>query len=322
MMSFQPRCTLKNGTTIPAIGLGTWKSERQLVGKAVCDALKIGYRHIDCASIYGNETEIGEAIEYSRKAFKISRDDLWLTSKLWNDCHQPEFVRPALLQTLQDLKLERLDLYLIHWPVSQRHGIKIAKEANEQISRTELPLSETWKAMEALVKEGLIREIGVSNFSSNKLHALMKSATIQPCMNQVERHPYLQQTSLVSTCEQSKIAITAYSPLGSGGSNNLNLLQEPLIQDISGQYNCAPAQVLLAWGLAKNTIVIPKSIHPQRLQSNLDSINIQLQKDDISRIDTLERHHRFNDGTIWALKDGHYTCASLWDDDNPSVESQ
>lgn len=313
-MSFQPRCTLNNGSTIPAIGLGTWKSERQLVGKAVCNALSIGYRHIDCASIYGNETEIGEAIEYSCNEFKISRDDLWLTSKLWNDCHQPEFVRPALLQTLQDLRIDTLDLYLIHWPVSQRHGIKIAKEASEQISRSELSLSDTWEAMEALVREGLIRQIGVSNFSSKKLRTLTKSATIQPCVNQVERHPYLQQTSLVSTCEELEIAITAYSPLGSGGDNNLNLLREPLIQDISLAYNCTPAQVLLAWGIAKHTIVIPKSIHPQRLQNNLDSIKIKLQKDDISRIDTLEHHHRFNDGTIWALKDGHYTYASLWDE--------
>lgn len=313
-MVLQPQCTLKDGTTIPAIGLGTWKSDKHLVGKAVNNALKIGYRHIDCASIYGNEAEIGEAIQYHLTQFNTSRDELWITSKLWNDCHQPEFVRPALLKTLQDLRLDRLDLYLIHWPVSHRHGIKIAKEAREQIPRAELPLSDTWEAMEALVKEGLVQKIGVSNFNSKKLRTLTKSASISPCVNQVERHPYLQQPSLLSTCEQLGIVITAFSPLGSGGSENLNLLKEEMIQEISLRNHCTPAQVLLAWGLAKKTIVIPKSTNPERLKSNLESTTIQLQKEDIDCIDSLERHHRFNDGTIWALQGGDYTASYLWDE--------
>ena len=300
---------------MPAIGLGTWKSETNLVGRAVYAALEIGYRHIDCASIYGNEKEIGEAIESYSSKFKTARDDLWLTSKLWNDCHQAEFVRPALLSTLKNLQQDALDLYLIHWPVSHRHGIPIAREAHEQIARKELPLSEIWEAMEDLVKEGLVRQIGVSNFSSKKLHTILETASISPCVNQIERHPYLQQKSLLTACKHHQIIVTAFSPLGSGGDDNFNLLQEELVLDISLEKNCTPAQVLLAWGIAQDTVVIPKSTNIERLQDNLDAINIKLTKEDITRINTLEKHHRFNDGKIWCLDGGDYTLSNLWDDD-------
>ena len=313
MSSVQRQLQLRDGSLMPAIGLGTWKSESNLVGQAVDAALEVGYRHLDCASIYGNEREIGEATAQACRQHAIPRDELWITSKLWNDCHEPEHVRPALIRTLEDLQLDFLDLYLIHWPVSHHHGIAVAQQASEQIARNDLSLADTWQAMEALVDEGLVGAIGVSNFSELKLSALMQDARILPSVNQVERHPYLQQPSLLSFCHQHKIVLTAYSPLGSGGHGSTNLLHDPVIQAIGADHDCSPAQVLLAWGLAQDTVVIPKSVKPERLQSNLDAAFIKLREEDLAKIKQLDRNLRFNGGEIWILEGGDYTIANLWD---------
>ena len=314
MTSVQRQHTLRDGSLMPSIGLGTWKSDNNVVGAAVQTALELGYRHIDCASIYGNEQEIGEAIRQFSCQHSISRDELWITSKLWNDCHAPEHVRPALISSLKALQMDSLDLYLIHWPVSHHHGITIAQQASEQISRSELPLSETWEAMEALVEEGLVGSIGVSNFSELKLTNLMKSAKILPSVNQVERHPYLQQPALLNYCHENQIVLTAYSPLGSGGDAAANLLHDTEINAIARAHCCSPAQVILAWGLAEDTVVIPKSVKSERLRSNLEAGLIHLTKDDISTIEHLDRNRRFNGGELWVLEGGDYTLANLWDE--------
>jgi len=313
MASVQRQLQLRDGSLMPAIGLGTWKSERNVVGQAVLAALEVGYRHLDCASIYGNEREIGEAIDQFCRQRVLPRDDIWITSKLWNDCHEPKHVRPALIRTLEDLKLDFVDLYLIHWPVSHHHGIVVAQQATEQIPRTDLPLAETWQAMEALVDEGLVGAIGVSNFSELKLTALMQEARILPSVNQVERHPYLQQPSLLSFCHDHHIVLTAYSPLGSGGHGSTNLLRDPVIEAISHEYDCSPAQVLLSWGLAQETVVIPKSVKPERLRSNLEAAFIKLRGEDMVKIKNLDKNLRFNSGEIWILEGGDYTMANLWD---------
>ena len=198
-----------------ALGLGTWKSSPGEVGGAVRTALELGYRHIDCASIYGNEAEIGQALAGAFRDGVVQRDQLWITSKLWNDCHAPEDVRPALLRSLSDLQLEQLDLYLIHWPVVHRHGVVMPEQAADQIPLEQLPLSQTWGAMEALVEEGLVRQIGVSNCSAAKIAALLPQARHRPMVNQVERHPWLQQNALLQLCQREGIGLTAYSPLGS-----------------------------------------------------------------------------------------------------------
>ena len=206
---------LSNGKEMPIFGLGTWKSEPGAVRQAVLDAVAAGYRHIDCASIYGNEAEIGSALAELFASGLVTRKDLWITSKLWNNSHSPKDVAPALQQTLNSLGLDYLDLYLMHWPVAQRSDVVFPEQASDLVSLNDVPLTATWSAMEELVDQGLCVCIGVSNFSVAKLQALLDVARIAPAVNQIELHPYLQQSQMLEFCGVNHIAVTAYSPLGS-----------------------------------------------------------------------------------------------------------
>ena len=301
--------------SMPSLGLGTWKAAPGEVGQAVRDALELGYRHIDCASIYGNEAEIGAALQQAFRAGVVNREAIWVTSKLWNDCHEPEQVRPALLRSLQSLGLEQLDLYLIHWPVAHRHGVLMAEQATDQIPLEQLPLHDTWAAMEALVDEGLVRQIGVSNCSAAKIAAFLPHARHRPMVNQVERHPWLQQNALLQYCQLEQIRLTAYSPLGSpSGDGEAPLLEDPVITGIAAEHKASSAQVLLAWGLATGSAVIPKSVRRDRLASNLAANQLELSNTDLEGIAALDRHNRFVDGSFWELPDGPYRRATLWDE--------
>ena len=311
-----PQLTLADGTPMPALGLGTWKAAPGEVGMAVSTALELGYRHVDCASIYGNEAEIGAALATALDQGGVRRDDLWITSKLWNDCHASAQVRPALEQTLRDLQLDHLDLYLIHWPVVHRHGVLMPSSAADQIPLQQLPLQETWGAMEALVEAGLVRQIGVSNCSRAKLAALLPHCRIQPAMNQVERHPWLQQNDLLAFCRKERIGVTAYAPLGSAAvtGDRTSLLGDPMIHAIASAHGSSAAQVLLAWGLACGTAVIPKSVHRERLADNLAASQLNLSPSELAQINALDRGHRFIDGSIWELQGGPYPQTTLWDE--------
>ncbi|MBM5799421.1 MAG: aldo/keto reductase [Cyanobacteria bacterium K_DeepCast_35m_m2_023] len=310
-----PELTIQGGTTMPALGLGTWKAAPGEVGRAVRTALELGYRHIDCASIYGNEAEIGTALTGALTEGVVKRDALWITSKLWNDCHAPKQVRPALERTLADLQLDDLDLYLIHWPVVHTHGVLMPREAHDQIPLEQLPLHTTWAALEALVDAGLVRHIGLSNCSGAKITALLPHCRIQPAMNQIERHPWLQQNDLLAFCRQHDIAVTAYSPLGSAAAGGPGpLLSEPALAAIAERHGSSPAQVLLAWGLACDTAVIPKSVQRERLAANLQAAQLQLSASELQQIAALDRQHRFVDGSFWELPAGPYTRANLWDE--------
>ncbi len=311
-----PQITLADGTSLPALGLGTWRAAPGDVGAAVRAALELGYRHIDCASIYGNEAEIGAALAAAQHEGLVQRNELWITSKLWNDCHAPEQVRPALEQTLRELRLEHLDLFLIHWPVVHRHGVLMPSRATDQIALEQLPLVQTWAAMEELVEAGLVRQIGVSNCSVVKLAGLLPQCRIRPAMNQIERHPWLQQNILLDYCQQQDIGVTAYSPLGSAAAAGepAPLLHDAQILAIAASHAASPAQVLLAWGLACGTAVIPKSVHRQRLADNLAAARLELSAGDLEQIGRLDRGHRFVDGSFWELPDGPYRLANLWDE--------
>lgn len=310
-----------NNDAMPVLGLGTWKSEPGEVYEAVKTAIKLGYRHIDCAPVYGNEVEVGKALAESFDEGIVSREEMWITSKLWNDNHAPEHVGPAISKTLQDLRLDYLDLFLIHWPINLKHGIGFPQKADDFVSLEELPLIDTWSAMEELVDKGLCRHIGVSNFSIAKTMQLLKKGHLAPEVNQVEMHPYLQQQDLIDFCNANNILLTAYSPLGSPdrpaqlkAADEPVLLEDPVIRKIADQINATPGQVLIAWAIIRGTSVIPKSVNPARIKQNLEAASINLSWYDWEAINKLDIPRRYVTGSFWEFEGGPYTVGSIWDE--------
>ncbi len=314
--------SLSNGDQIPALGLGTWKSQADIVGKAVETALALGYRHIDCAAIYGNETAIGSVLGQAMRSGQVRREELWITSKLWSNAHAPDDVIPALQKSLGDLGLDYLDLYLVHWPVVMRAGVKSLSQGSDLLPFSNESLRGTWQAMEQALDQGLCRHIGVSNFSLKKLQDLLAFARRKPEMNQVELHPYLQQSRLLEFAQQAGILLTGYAPLGSGDrpdtlkkAEEPSLFSEPVIQSIASHHRITPAQVLLAWAIERGTITIPKSVNPTRLKENLAAADISLSATDLEQIAALDRHYRYVSGDFWMVPDSPYSLAMLWDED-------
>ncbi|WP_136795411.1 MULTISPECIES: aldo/keto reductase [Desulfosediminicola] len=311
----------RNNDTIPALGLGTWKSATGKVYEAVKTALDIGYKHIDCAPIYGNETEIGQAFGESFSSGILKREEIFITSKLWCNAHAPEMVQPALEKTLADLQLEYLDLFLIHWPVHFVPEVVFPSSTDQFIPYKELPIAQTWEAMEDLVAQGLVRHIGVSNFSIKKLQELSENSQIAPEMNQIEMHPYLQQPKMIEFCNTNDILLTAYSPLGSPdrpadlkAADEPLLLEEPVVQKIAEAHNVSTAQVLINWAVNRGTVVIPKSVTPSRIQQNLEAADLNLSEEEYREIDTIDRHRRYVTGEFWAPEGSPYTIANIWDE--------
>lgn len=308
-----------NGDEMPMIGLGTWKSPPGEVYEAVTTALETGYRHIDCAPIYKNEPEVGAALSDSFDAGVTQRDDVWVTSKLWNDAHHPENVRSALEQTLDDLRLDTLDLYLIHWPVAFERGVDYPASPDEFVSLDEIPLTDTWAALEALKADGLVRHIGVSNFSVPKLQLLIDAGDVTPEMNQIELHPYLQQPEMLSFAEEQGIPLTAYSPLGSKdrpasmkADDEPVLLEDPTVHDIAEQHDASAAQVLISWALHRGTAVIPKSTTPRHIRENFAAAELELTAADREALAALDKHRRYLPVQDWTAEGTPYTQAELW----------
>lgn len=313
--------TFADDDHLPALGLGTWKSRPGEVYGAVTEALRLGYRHLDCAPIYGNEAEIGQALADSIAAGVVRREEVWLTSKLWNDAHAPEDVGPALQRTLRDLRTPYLDLYLIHWPICFKPGVVFPDDASGFVALDAMPLAATWAALEAEAEAGRVRHLGVSNLSVSKLRDLLPRCRRRPVMNQVELHPYLQQPALVAYCRSEGIHLTAYSPLGSPDrpaglkvDGEPALLSDPVVTAIAARHEASPAQVLLAWALAQGHAVIPKSIHPGRLAQNLAAASLTLDEEALASLSGLDRHRRYVSGDGFVMPGAPYTLANLWDE--------
>lgn len=307
--------TLKfdNGDTMHAIGLGTWKATGNDVKKAVKEALYAGYRHIDTAAVYGNEEEIGEALSEVFAEGNIMREDVFITSKLWNDAHQEGQVIPAIEDSLKKLKLDYLDLYLVHWPVAFRPGVGFPEKTSDYLSPEEAPIIETWKQMETAKKTGHTKHIGVSNFSKEKLKDLISKAEIKPEMNQVEMHPYLQQDDLVDFCKGEDVLMTAYSPLGSGdrsaamkGEDEPNLMEIDEIKEIARKNGASTAQVLINWHNQRGIATIPKSASKEHIKDNFQAASVQLDNDDMKTIKGLNKNYRFITGKFFEAPEKGY----------------
>ncbi len=267
--NLQDTTTLHNGVTMPWFGLGVFKVEEgpELV-EAVKAAMKHGYRSVDTAAIYGNEEGVGQGIREGLREAGISREDLFVTSKVWNADLGYESTIAAYEASLQKLGLDYLDLYLIHWPVEGK-------------------FKEAWRALETLYKEGKVKAIGVSNFQIHHLEELMKDAEIKPMINQVEYHPRLTQKELQSFCRDNGIQLEAWSPLMQG-----QLLDQEVLKDIAGKHGKSVAQVILRWDLQNGVVTIPKSTKEHRIVENAAVFDFELTKEDMERIDSLNQNHR------------------------------
>lgn len=315
---FMKTLTFKNGDQMPLLGLGTWKSAPGEVYQAIREAIRIGYRHFDCAAIYSNEKEVGQALADAQKAGEVTREELWITSKLWNSAHRKADVLPALHQTLSDLQLPYLDLYLVHWPVVLQPGVGFPKTVEEFDTLEGVPLHETWGQMEVALEKGLVRHIGVSNFNITRLKEISDGARHLPEMNQCEMHPFLPQQKLVDYCHSQSIHMTAYSPFGSPdratkSPDEPSLFENQVIREVAQRHQATPAQVLVAWSVARGIGVIPKSVKAARLQQNFDGAHIELSADDMNALKNTGVHYRFINGALWLRTGSPYSVTDLWE---------
>ena len=302
--------------TQASIGLGLWKIANDQCADTVYSAIKLGYRHLDSACDYGNEIEVGQGIAQALADGLCSREDLTITSKLWNTYHAPEHVKPALEKILSDLGLDYLDSFLIHFPIAQvfvpfeeRYPPEWLYDPDADqpaMKLSHVPLADTWGAMEELVHQGLVKRIGVCNYNSGLLHDLMSYATIKPAELQIESHPYLTQESLIRLANSYGMEVTAFSPFGALSYIELDMAQaeesvlaQAAIVKAAQTHQKTPAQIVLRWGVQRGCSVITKTTKPERLQENLQVFDFTLSDAEMTAISALNKNRRFNDPGVF-----------------------
>lgn len=319
-----PYRTLYTGAKIPAVGLGTFGSDRYTgteIAEAVFGAAVIGYRHFDCAAVYGNEKEIGISLQKVISS-GIKREELWITSKLWNDKHAEEDVIPACKQTLQDLQLEYLDLYLIHWPFPNHHapGVDVNSRDPHAVPYIHENYMKTWRQMEKLVEVGLVRHIGTSNMTIPKLKLLLEDAKIKPATNELELHPHFQQPELFQFCIDNKITPIGFAPIGSPARPDRDRtpddtvdIEDPVIVRISKRLGVHPAVVCVKWAVQRGQIPIPFSIRPEQYWNNLKAaVTEPLTDEEMREIAGIDKDNRLIKGQVF-LWENAKDWQDLWD---------
>lgn len=302
--------------SIPPVGFGVWKIAPDQCADIVYQAIKNGYRHLDCASDYGNEAEVGQGIRQAISDGLCTREELWVTSKLWNTYHAKEHVQAALEKSLADLGLDYLDLYLIHFPIALEYVPFTTRypaewvfdpSAEEPIMQpAKVPLMETWLALEQLTVLGLTKQIGVCNYNTGLMNDLLSYANIKPAMLQIESHPYLTQEPLLKLCEQNGIPVTAFSPLGAlsyveldmAGSQD-SVLEQAVVKQAAQRQGKTPAQIVLRWGVQRGCSIIPKTSRPERMSENLALFDFELSEQEMIEINALNANRRFNDPGVF-----------------------
>ncbi|SCU77843.1 LADA_0A02498g1_1 [Lachancea dasiensis] len=311
---------LNNGLEMPLVGLGCWKIPNDVCATQVYDAIKLGYRLFDGAQDYGNEKEVGEGIRRAIGEGIATREELFVVSKLWNSYHHPKNVKPALKKTLEDLGLEYLDLFYIHFPLAFKYvpfeekyppGFYTGAEDEKKgtITLENVPIIDTYRALEECVEEGLIKSIGISNFRGILIHDLLASAKIPPACLQIEHHPYLTQNNLIEYCEGAGIRVVAYSSFGPQSFLELDselakdtptLFEHESVAKIAAKHKVSASEVLLRWATQRGIAIIPKSSKKERLLNNLQiNEKVTLSDSELKAISALNKNIRFNDPYTW-----------------------
>ena len=320
-----PKVKLSNGASIPVLGLGTFGSDNynaDQIAQAVDFAVRHGYRHIDCASVYGNEKEIGQTLKSLLDEGVVKRDELWITSKVWNDMHGEGEVIASCKKSLDDLQLDYLDLYLVHWPFPNYHAPGCDGDARNPDSKPYIHAEymAVWRQMEQLVEMGLVKSIGTSNMTIPKMELLLNDYRIKPVVNEMELHPHFQQPELFDFMIGNDIVPIGYSPIGSPKRPERDRtatdtvdIEDPVVVKVAERLGVHPAVVCLKWGVQRGEVVIPFSVTPSKIISNLEAVTKDpITEEEMSELATIDKQCRLIKGQVF-LWEGANSWEDLWD---------